>query len=244
MIFLMGLFSIYTGLIYNDVFSRAFHMTPSSYKFAPTTKDVLKYNGKFSGQPYFFGIDPVWHTCENFLLFSNSYKMKMAIIFGVIHMSFGITLNILNFRNFNKKISIYIEFIPQLTFLMCMFGYLVILIFYKWFTDWSQVNLSPPGLLNTLIYMFLSPGTVKEDMRLYPGQEYVQVALVLIAVCCVPILLFAKPYAEYREHHKNIDAGYANVATNRTSIESSDGLSNVDALHEHVVFLIHLGIRF
>ena len=40
------------------------------------------------------------------------------------------------------------------------------MIFYKWLSDWSEV--SPPGLLNTLIYMFLKPGTVEEP--LYSGQ--------------------------------------------------------------------------
>lgn len=168
-VLLMGLFSIFTGLIYNDVFSRAFNMFGSSYKFhAVNSSTGVKWHGEFDGSPYPFGIDPAWHTSDNNLLFTNSYKMKMAIIFGVMQMSFGIVLNVYNYLHFNKKKSIVVEFVPQITFLMSIFGYLVILIFYKWYTNWD--GLSAPGLLNTLIYMFLSPGKVDPKDQLYPGQ--------------------------------------------------------------------------
>ncbi|KAG5268050.1 hypothetical protein AALO_G00207670 [Alosa alosa] len=73
---LMGLFSIYTGLIYNDCFSKSFNIFGSSwsvrpmfYPHGPWTNDTLHGNahlqldpavpGVFSGSPYPFGIDPV-----------------------------------------------------------------------------------------------------------------------------------------------------------------------------------------
>lgn len=86
-------------------------------------------------------------------------------------MSFGICLNVVNYIHFNKRISIYTEFLPQITFLLSIFGYLVILILAKWVVGpaWEQ-----RGLLNTLIYMFLSPSTYIEvsDAKggLFPGQ--------------------------------------------------------------------------
>ena len=57
----MGLFSIYTGLIYNDVFSRAFNIFGSSYDFE-FQNATGKWIGKYSGSPYIFGVDPVRHT--------------------------------------------------------------------------------------------------------------------------------------------------------------------------------------
>ena len=40
----------------------------------------------------------MWALAENKLIFLNSYKMKMAIVFGVLQMNFGIVLSFFNSR--------------------------------------------------------------------------------------------------------------------------------------------------
>lgn len=178
-VLLMGAFSVFTGMMYNDIFSRALPFFQSGWHF-----DVPEdYDGKTTivaqatGHTYAFGIDYAWHGTENFLLFTNSYKMKMSIILGVIHMSTGICMVYFNAKFFRKRIDVIGSFIPQMIFMQCLFGYLVAMILYKWSVDWFEVDAaghavrnSPPSLLNTMIYMFLSPGTVKEGERLYSGQ--------------------------------------------------------------------------
>lgn len=71
-------------------------------------------------------------------------------------MSFAICLQVPNFRHFDKKFSIWAEFLPQILFMECIFGYLVICIIYKWSVDWAAAGREAPSLLNMLIYMFLS----------------------------------------------------------------------------------------
>jgi V-type H+-transporting ATPase subunit a len=89
MILLMGLFSIFTGLIYNDIFSQTMTFMNSAYTFEAEkdhASNITRWVGVKAGDGiYGFGIDPSWHGAENYLIFTNSYKMKMAVIFGVVH---------------------------------------------------------------------------------------------------------------------------------------------------------------
>src|SRR5262249_17486668 len=93
---LMGLFSIYTGLLYNDLFSRAMWLFESGWKWPATTGNAT-VEAVFS-HVYPIGIDPAWRGAENALIFTNSYKMKMAVILGVTQMTFGIVLSAYNHR--------------------------------------------------------------------------------------------------------------------------------------------------
>ncbi|KAJ3322915.1 H(+)-transporting V0 sector ATPase subunit a [Boothiomyces sp. JEL0866] len=203
-ILLMGIFSIFTGLVYNDMFSQSMTLMSSEYTFN-FQEDVGKWIGSKT-HTYGFGVDPAWQTSDNFLIFANSYKMKMSIILGVIHMSFGMCLQVFNHLHFRKPMYIVLEFVPQILFFMSLFGYLVFLIVFKWLTYYENTS-EAPGLLNTLIYMVLSPGSIA--MPLYPGQGPVQVFLVFIAFISIPWMLLGKPLYELQEHKRTVGAGYA-----------------------------------
>ena len=105
---LMGVFSIYTGLIYNDIFSKSFNIFGSAYKVNLTTDELAKAphemlvpdarNGHYAQYPYPFGVDPVWQLADNKISYLNAYKMKISVIFGVVHMIFGVMLGIWNHR--------------------------------------------------------------------------------------------------------------------------------------------------
>lgn len=129
---------------------------------------------------------------------------------GIIHMTFGICLQIFNHIHFKNFTSIWAEFLPQVLYLWSIFGYLCFMIVFKWLNVYPDPS-QAPGLLNTLIYMVLSPGTV--TMQLFPGQAYLQVFLVLVALISVPWMLLAKPYMLYREHQFTVGAGYAPTNT-------------------------------
>lgn len=219
---------MYTGLMYNDIFSKSLDIWHSGWDFHPNGTE--KSIGVDNGHRYPFGLDPGWHGADNSLVFVNSYKMKMSVVLGVIHvrsnllfmlffltyvppqMTFALCLQLPNHLKFKRPLDIYANFIPQMIFLQSIFGYLVICILYKWSIDWSNASTSPPSLLNMLISMFLSPGTVDPAEQLYPGQPFVQVVLLLLAVVCVPWLLVTKPYFAWKEMHAIKKQGYVSIA--------------------------------
>lgn len=129
--------------------------------------------------------------------------------------------SLVNARHFKKPIDIYGNFLPGMIFFQSIFGYLVFCIFYKWSVDWPAANQQPPSLLNMLIYMFLSPGTVEEP--LFRGQAGIQVVLLMIALCCIPILLFLKPFYLRYEHNQARAKGYRGLGeTSRVSALDDD----------------------
>lgn len=139
-VFLMGLFSMYTGFIYNDVFSKSLNIFGSYWAINTdwaTIHDNKDYQldpntTSYIGHPYPIGMDPIWQLAENKIIFLNSYKMKISIIFGVIHMLFGVVVGLWNHLYFKKRMNILCEFIPQIVFLLFLFMYMVLLMFIKW----------------------------------------------------------------------------------------------------------------
>uniref|UniRef100_A0AC11D0E5 ATPase H+ transporting V0 subunit a2 n=1 Tax=Ovis aries TaxID=9940 RepID=A0AC11D0E5_SHEEP len=213
---LMGLFSVYTGLIYNDCFSKSVNlfgsrwnvsaMYSSSHSPEEQRKMVLwndsvvrrhgvlqldpSVPGVFRG-PYPFGIDPIWNLATNRLTFLNSFKMKMSVILGITHMTFGVILGIFNHLHFRKKFNICLVSIPELLFMLCIFGYLIFMIIYKWLVYSAETSRTAPSILIEFISMFLF--LASDTGGLYPGQEHIQRLLLVITVLSVPVLFLGKP---------------------------------------------------
>uniref|UniRef100_A0A8C5HB01 V-type proton ATPase subunit a n=1 Tax=Gouania willdenowi TaxID=441366 RepID=A0A8C5HB01_GOUWI len=201
-ILMMGLFSIYTGLIYNDCFSKSLNIFGSAWSvkamFSISRHKTIWSNvlltldpnvsGVFYG-PYPFGIDPIWNLAVNRLSFLNSYKMKMSVIIGVIHMTFGVVLSVFNHMHFRQKFNVYLLFIPELLFLLCLFGYLVFMILYKWLAFGAHVSNQAPSILIHFINMFIVFALL--------FKTGLQIFLVLVAMLSVPVLLLGKPLYLY-----------------------------------------------
>ncbi|KAK6939399.1 V-type ATPase, V0 complex, 116kDa subunit family [Dillenia turbinata] len=197
-ILLMSLFSIYTGLVYNEFFSIPFELFgPSAYACRDlscrdaTTEGLIKVR-----RTYPFGVDPVWHGTRSELPFLNSLKMKMSILLGVAQMNLGIILSYFNAKFFGSSLNVWYQFIPQMIFLNSLFGYLSLLIIVKWCTG-SQAD-----LYHIMIYMFLRPTDDLGENQLFPGQKTLQLVLLLLALIAVPWMLFPKPFLLKKQHEK------------------------------------------
>ncbi|KAL3276436.1 hypothetical protein HHI36_011819 [Cryptolaemus montrouzieri] len=214
LILLMGIFSIYTGFIYNDVFSKSFNvfgshwqatnLTVKNIKILPFEVTLDPATAQFKGTPYPVGVDPIWQLAGNKIIFLNSFKMKISIILGIIHMLFGVTMSLLNMRYFNQTLNIFFDFIPQVIFLCFLFLYMCIMMFIKWFkyyasnakADFTVGTRCAPSILITFINMILNKENVVEpgcDQEMYPGQDALQKFLFICAMLCIPWMLLAKP---------------------------------------------------
>jgi V-type H+-transporting ATPase subunit a len=211
-IILMAIFSIYNGFLYNEFFSISMSPGPlhKTSMFVPQSNTSLTLMTNPDGFVYLFGVDPMWKGSDNELYYFNSLKMKMSVLVGVAQMLLGIALSGMNAIYRRKWYDLTCEFVPQVFFMLSIFGYLCILIISKWFVQSGDLD---PSLLNTLVDMFLSPLSVNStnlDNRMYSSQMYVQIFLLLLALVCVPWMLVPKPYLLKRDHERRA-AGYSKL---------------------------------
>ena len=83
----MGFYATYCGFIYNEFVSMPLNLFGSSYNIFPNKNNSTDYEygaRKSEDCVYKFGLDPVWYLAKNELTFINSFKMKVAIILGVL----------------------------------------------------------------------------------------------------------------------------------------------------------------
>ncbi|KAM9837289.1 V-type proton ATPase 116 kDa subunit a isoform 2-T2 [Aulostomus maculatus] len=252
-ILLMGIFSIYTGIIYNDCFSKSLNMFSSGWSVRPMfglkganwSSETLEGNsvlqldpaipGVFGG-PYPLGIDPIWNIATNKLTFLNSFKMKMSVILGVIHMLFGVSLSLFNHLYFKKPLNIFLGFIPEIVFMSSLFGYLILLVFYKWTAYDAYTSKDAPSLLIHFINMCLFNYSDPTNKSLYPGQMGIQVLLVLTALACVPCMLIVKTMVLRRQHLWKKHLGtqkFGGVRVGNGPTEDEAGIVDHDQLSQH-----------
>jgi len=140
----MGLMATYAGMIYSDFFALQVNFWGSCYDIDNPSRLDKSLNETVS-QTWFverrdpactypFGLDPAWGIAKvNMLTFTNSIKMKLSVIFGVLHMSMGIVMKGTNMIFHRKWTEFFTEVLAGFLLLFFLFGWMDVLIITKWF---------------------------------------------------------------------------------------------------------------
>ena len=201
---IMGIFSLFCGIIYND-----FMGIPLSFFNSCFEKDILDINNKKTiqkpGCVYPLGVDPKWAVAQNELTFINSFKMKISVIIGVLQMFLGLILRGLNNIYFKDQISFYFEFIPYMIFFVFLFGYMILLIYIKWLTNYSLNTSQAPSIITILMNLALKLGSVdgKPVWGTLELEQFINKILFLVSILCIPVMLMVKPWIKiYNQRQK------------------------------------------
>ena len=210
---LMSIFSFYCGLIYNDFLS-----IPIYFNLRYRKSEIKKKLSKDKECNYKFGLDAVWLISNNELAFINSLKMKFSVIIGVFQMTLGIVLKGINSIYDKNLIEFCCVFIPELIFMIILFGDMDLLIFLKWSVDYEGEEKRAPDIKSYLMNMILKFGKLPPepeeglDWKLYGSRkvyENLHLSLVIIAIICLIIMLvptiilnYNKAKAQYKNNNR------------------------------------------
>ena len=200
---LLGFFSLYCGLLYNDFLSVPLYFS-SCYPKHGNESDELSKN---DGCNYKFGLDPVWMVSKNELAFVNSLKMKFSVIIGVFQMTLGIVLKGVNSIFEKDYIDCFCVFVPQLVFMLILFGYMDLLIFLKWSVNYEGTEDRAPDIKSYLMNIFLKFGKLPDeplngDWILYGERnvyEGIHLFLLILAIICLIVMLIPTILLKYRK---------------------------------------------
>ncbi|CAE7666259.1 VHA-a3 [Symbiodinium sp. CCMP2592] len=196
MVVSLGFFAIFAGFMYNDFFSVGLQIFDSRYKDAGGGNFVPTFDVKNEGGPgpYPFGLDWAWHGASNELLYVNSLKMKLSVLFGVLQMTVGLILRWSNAFYEKNMTDFLCECIPMMIFMLCFFGWMDCMILYKWVHPIDN----PPSIINSLICMAMGQ---EDKFPLWPGS--VELAQTLMGQLGneVPIMLLPKPFVLLYQHN-------------------------------------------
>jgi len=184
--FMMGFFSCYNGLLYNEWFAIPYPWFKSCYVTdkLPTKAQNMVFpyvDFPYSEYPhglteafddtycvYPFGMDPTWFLdAGDILVVQDSMKMKMSVIIGVMHMSMGVVTKGLNLQFMNEQLKFWTEVVTGMIILNGLFGWMDILIFIKWFYPMNPYSINPdmvaqinqaPSIITIMINNFLALG--------------------------------------------------------------------------------------
>lgn len=117
-----------------------------------------------------------------------------------------------NSRYFGNYLDLIFEWLPQQIFFFSTFGYMCLLIIYKWTIHWGIERdiASAPSIIGQMIALPLKLGSTEgKSLWDQQSQESLQYTLLMISLVCVPMMLIPKPLiiwlrtsSKYRPKHE------------------------------------------
>ena len=215
---LMSIFSFYCGLLYNEFISFPLYFNTCYHKSEIKEEKEENILIKDKECKYKFGLDPVWMISNNELAFINSLKMKFSVIIGVFQMTLGIVLKGINSIYDKNLIECFCVFIPELIFMLILFGYMDLLIFLKWSVNYEGEEKRAPDIKSYLMNMILKFGKLPPepeeglDWKLYGSRDFYEnlhLSLVILAIICLIIMLvptiilgYNKAKSQYKNNNR------------------------------------------
>ena len=193
---LMGIFAVFCGFIYNDFAGLNLNIFKSCFYAVHESDEALQVK-RTPGCSYYFGMDPFWKYSMKQLQFENSFKMKLAVILGVLHMFLGVILKLVNSLHFGRILDALFEFLPQVVFLLALFGYMDLMIILKWLTHYEDTN-QTPNIITSVINIFIGFGKTTDTV--FDAQPTMNYVILLLIVLCVPAMLLPKPLILSYQH--------------------------------------------
>jgi len=212
---MMGFFSVYMGLIYNEFFALPADFFGTCYDLAAYDKSatpavIPPKDGAHTTCVYAFGFDPSWKLSSSELTFTNNIKEKLAVIIAYFHLNFGMVLNALNCVYFGNYKKLIFDICTGFIIFLGLIGYMIVLIYAKWWypvyaydppppvSDPPVLNISTsPSIIVVLIgdIMGLTPlSEANPDYYQWFGnQQAISDALVYAAFALLPVMLCAIP---------------------------------------------------
>ena len=242
---LMGCFSFYCGLLYNDFLSVPLYFTSCYDKYGKEYNGTNALN-KHDDCNYKFGLDPIWMVTSNELTFINSLKMKFSVIIGVFQMTLGIILKGVNSIFENNLIDCFCVFIPQLIFMLIIFGYMDLLIFLKWSVHYKDDEVDrAPDIKSYLMNMVLKFGALPNEPK--PGKDWIlygkrevyeklHLSLLILAIICLIVMLVPTIFLNYKKekaifnsrNNIKINVPGADNEVNENLIEVNENNNNIN----------------
>lgn len=83
--------------------------------------------------------------------------------------------------------------------LVCLFGYMDLLIILKWNTNYDDNTQEAPSIINAVVGFVLYGGEIR-GRDFFPANQLINNILLFIVAACIPWMLLATPFQLWREH--------------------------------------------